>query len=183
MTPSNAPRRGLSPQDRRRILAVALFAEAVLLYMVLVDPLLGRLSRSRELELGARHAHGELSRAVAARDPGTLVASASIAPLERSARESSTMAVQRALGELSSRTGARLIQARVASEGEIKGELEVRQVDVDLEGPYEAIASFIEDLEAPDPVRGIELFAISTSEGDSERLRATMALRFYLPKL
>lgn len=182
MSLPNTPRRGLSKRDRRRILAVALFAEVVLLYMLLLDPLLTRLSRSRELELETRRAHGELSRAVSAREPGALVASESISPLLPAERESSTMAVQRALGDLASRTGVRLIQARVASAGEAKGELEVRQVDVELEGPYEAIASFIEDLEAPAPVRGVELFAISTSETDSEHLKATMALRFYLPK-
>jgi hypothetical protein len=53
-------------------------------------------------------------------------------------------------------------------------------VEVELNGAYEAVSAFIGGLEAPEPVRGIEVFEIATAEADADGIEATLTLRFYL---
>ncbi len=182
MSTPKLPRAGMSARDRKLILAFAFFAEAVILYMGLVDPLITRLARARSLEESTRHAHAELSAALLPepRAPLTAPTEAKPAPLSLGQRESATVAIQRVLGQMASETGVRLGQVTIAPTPEPRGGLASHAVDVEVSGAYEAVSAFIGGLEAPEPVRGIEVFEIATAEGDADAIRATLTLRFYL---
>lgn len=184
MTTSKVPRPGLSPRDRKLLLGFAFFVEVVLLYMVFIDPAMTRLSRARELEERSRRAHAELAAAIAPLAPATLPASAEAAltPLSLAAHEIPTVAIQRALDRMASGTGVRLVQATIDPAPETHGSLLSHAVELEVTGPYEGIAAFIRDTEAREPVRGIEVFSLATTEADLEEVRASMTLRFFLSK-
>ncbi|GEM_PF-2998869 len=182
MSGSSTSRAGLSMRDRRLILFFAFFVEVLILYMFLLDPLITRLGRARDLEAKTRHAHAELAAAMkpAARTPLTAEASASLVPLRPATGETATMAIQRALGDMAQASGLRMQQAKIAAAPVLRGGLPTHAVDVQLEGDYEALAAFIEALEAPEPVRGVEVLSVSTSEADPDRVQASMTFRYYL---
>ena len=184
MTRSNSPLTALSPRDRKLLLAFAFFAEAVLLYMLLVDPVLTRLGRARELAETSRRAHTELAAFVSPSATPSLqaVPEAALAPLTLEPQESPTVAIQRMLGRMASEAGVRLSEATIDPEAQELGGLISQKVAVEATGPYEAVAAFIGDMEAREPVRGIELFSLATSETDRDAVRARMTLRFFLSK-
>lgn len=182
MTSANAPRAGLSARDRKLLLAFGLFAEAVLLYMLMVDPLLTRLSRAEALKATTRKAHAELMASMGSTPAASLERTEDqrLAPMVLGADEIVTIALQQAVDGMARDAGARLIQASVDPISEPRGGLESHGVAVELEGAYDAIAAFIDELDGTDPVRGIERLAIAPSATDPDRLRVTLLLRFYL---
>ena len=184
MTRSKSTLTALSPRDRKLLLAFAFFAEAVLLYMLLVDPVITRLGRARDLAESSRRAHAELSAVIAPAPSSPLRATPETAlmPLTLDADERPSVAIQRALGSMASAASLRLNQATIAAEAVERGGLISHDVDVEVSGPYEGIAAFIRGLEAREPVRGIEVFSLATAEADPEEVRVTMTLRFFLRK-
>jgi len=181
---SSSPARGLSPRDRKLLLAFAFFVEAVVLYMLMIDPLITRLGRARDLEATSRRAYEELSAVINPSRPGALNTppDAALAPLPLEAGESPSLAIQRALGEMASAAGVQLGQATIEPEAEMHGDLLTQAVRVEVSGPYDAVAAFIRDLDSREPVRGIDDFSIATAEQNLEAIRAKLTLRFFLPK-
>lgn len=181
MTTTTPGRAGLSPRDRRLLLAFAFFAEAVILYMFLIDPLLTRLSQANALEATTRAAHGELAATVRARSGEGLAGSEQrpLAPMLLADGEIATLAIQQHLGSLARDAGARLVQANVSPASERRGGLENHEVAVQVEGSYDAIAAFVEALGSLDPVRGIERMALTSSVQGPDRVEASLTLRFY----
>ena len=184
MTPEKLNRAGLTPRDRKLLLAFAFFVEAVVLYMLLVDPLIGRLGRARDLEETSRRAHAELAAAVepAPSAPLHAVSEAALTPLPLEPDESASVAIQRTLGRMAASAGVHLAQAAIAPGAESLGSLLTHRVEVEVSGPYEAVAAFIRDMEAREPVRGIEIFSLTTAEDDLDAVRASLTLRFFLAK-
>lgn len=182
MNSTNAPRAGLSARDRKLLLAFGLFAEAALLYMLMVDPLLTRLSRASSLEETTRAAHVELMATVRSKASDALVGAEDrpLAPMVLGVDETATIAIQQALDEMARGAGVRLMQASVNAVSESRGGLDSHGVTVELEGAYEAIATFVEELEAADPVRGVEQLTITPAAADPDRIRVALTLRFYL---
>ena len=184
MTTSKLSRTGLTPRDRKLLLAFAFFVEVVVLYMLLVDPLITRLGRARDLEETSRRAHAELSAAVTPATPAPLqaVPEAALTPLPLEPNQSPSVAIQQALGRMAADAGVNLGQATIDPDAETRGNLLSHQVDVVVSGPYDAVAAFVRDMEAREPVRGIEIFTLATAEDDPDVLRASLTLRFFLAK-
>lgn len=184
MTTSKLKGPGLSPRDRKLLVIFAFFVEAILLYMLLLDPLIMRLGRARELEASTKRAHAELAAAVkpAPATPLQAVPEAALAPLALEGNESPSVAIQRALDRMATAAGVRLGGATLAPEAEERGSLLSHAVNVEVTGPYEGVAAFLRDMEAREPVRGISIFSISTSEQDLDQIRAKLTLRFFLRK-
>lgn len=107
---------------------------------------------------------------------------AALAPLTLAPHESPSVAIQRSLGRMASEAGVRLSEATIDPEAQEHGGLTSQKVAVVATGPYEGIAAFIRDLEAREPVRGIEVFSLATTETDLDEVRARMTLRFFLNK-
>ncbi len=184
MTRAQQPGVTLSRRDRRLLLGFAFFVEAVLITMLLVDPAISRLNRARDLEASTRQAHAQLAAALAPRESAPLPAPSEehLAPLVPAAHESPTVAIQRLLASQAARAGARLVETKVDPQAEDHGALMSHTVEVSLKGSYEAVAAFIGDLEASEPVRGVALFEIATAEEATEQLQASLTLRVYLRK-
>jgi type II secretory pathway component PulM len=184
MSRSKQPGVTLSRRDRRLLLGFAVFVEAVLIYMLLVDPAISRLNRARGLEASTRQAHAQLAAAMApsATAPLPSPTEEHLAPLVPAAHESPTVAIQRLLANQAAMAGARLVEVRVEPQPEDHGALLSHTVDVSLKGAYEAVSAFIADLEASEPVRGVALFEIATAEEAPDQLQASLTLRVYLRK-
>lgn len=187
MSTPRQPKAGLSPRDRKLLLGFGLFVEGVLLYMLLVDPALMRLDRAREQEAASRGMHARLVEALpkprSETEPRLLPPASELAPGPLVGGQSSpTVAIQRILGERAGLAGVRILRVRVNPEPQLQGTILTHEVSVELTGAYEAVAAFLEDLEAPDPVRGIALFDLSTSEADADQVDARLTLRFFLRK-
>ena len=182
MTTTKSP--GLSPRDRKLLVAFAFFVEGVLLYMLLVDPVITRLGRARDLAESSRRAHAELAAFITPTPSPSLQAlpEAALAPLSLDPGDSPSVAIQRTLGRMASEAGVRLSESTIDPVAVERGGLISHAVAVEVVGPYEGIAAFIRDMEAREPVRGIELFSLATSETDFDAVRATMTLRFFLRK-
>ncbi len=184
MTSTKQTRAGLTSRDRKLLLAFAFFVEGVLLYMLMIDPLITRLGQARQLEETSRRAHAELSAAVAPAKPAPLqaVPEAALTPLPLAPNESPTVAIQGALDRMAQLAGVRLGQATIDPQSETRGGLLTHAVKVEVSGPYEAVTAFVRDMEARDPVRGIEIFSIATAEADLDAVSASLTLRFFLEK-
>jgi len=90
--------------------------------------------------------------------------------------------IQRALDRMASGAGIRLVQATLEPDAPAHGSVVSHAVELEVTGPYEGVAAFIRDMEAREPVRGIERFSLAKTETDLEEVRATMSLRFFLSK-
>lgn len=184
MTTTNHARGGFSKRDRALLLGFAVFVEVVLLYMLLVDPLVMRLSRSAGQLETVRRAHAELvatqqTRASSAR-ARDVTEDRSLAPMTLERHGIATVAIQQSLDALACETGVRMVKTAIEPVPELRGGLESLSVTLEVEGDYEAVTAFVSRFEAPDPVRAVERMALTPVPEDADHVYASVTMRVFV---
>lgn len=160
-----------STRDKRLMIGFGLFLEVVLCYMLLIDGSLNKISTLEGQVAKARTALKTLEESAALRATEAERAERLPGPLTLEPGESTSLVLQNVMDTLSRKSGTTLVGTSL-----LKQEGDTCQIDVKLEGSYEAISGFTRMLVTPPFLMGIETLSVRPTEAQPDRLFAEVVL-------
>ncbi|MBO9539990.1 hypothetical protein J7643_05275 [bacterium] len=175
--PSKKP--GFSRRDLAWLMGFGFFVEAVLLYMLLIDPAMSRLAKIAPELARAQEAQATLQAALATSAPQPEAQALRLpAPILLASGESPSLAIQRSLDVQVAASGAQLLATTLDEATAAEGETFTR-AKVRLAGSYEAIDAFVRRLATPDRLLTMEALIVRAVDPQADRLEAEVTLSYY----
>lgn len=163
---------GFTPKDVRLMIGFGLFAELVVGYMFFIDGPLGQLQKLRSQLTKSEEAHATLQEAVRAQEGSRQQKLPPVLALKPG--ESSSLAIQSYLDRLTTRNGVTPLRTTI-----LKQAAPTCQVEVEVQGTYEAIERLVAQLERPEILAGFDRMELKTDPQDPERLLARLTLTIF----
>ncbi|HEY9899035.1 MAG TPA: hypothetical protein V6D00_07625 [Pantanalinema sp.] len=172
---------GFSRRDLAWLMGFGFFVEAVVIYMLLIDPAVSRLAKIAPELAKAREAQASLQGAIASSLPRASAGTAPLpAPLRLAPAESPSLAIQRALDVQVASSGARLLSTTLDQPTESTSAPGLTRARVRLAGSFEEIDAFVASLAAPAHFVTMEALVVRAVDPQAERLEADITLSYHI---